>query len=183
MNIFYTDENPIHAARSLPDKHISKMPVECVQLLVSALNRSGIEHDIRTKAGDRHRGGYPNHPCTVWTAASSAHFYWVLDHGFALCREFRERFGRVHACFRQLQAIAIAGHADEIKEDTFSAPPQCMPDELRVDDTVTAYRRCIAGKVLDKPGSFYWRHADAPSWLASHLETVKGERLDVSTSV
>lgn len=183
MNIFYTDENPVHAAWSLPDKHISKMPVECVQLLVSALNRSGIEHDIRTKAGDRHRGGYPNHPCTVWTAASRLHFEWVLAHGYALCVEFERRFGRVHACLRQLQAIDIAGHADELKEDTFSAPPQCMPDDLKVGDTVTAYRRCIAGKVLDKPGSFYWRRGDAPSWLASHLETLRDERFAASASV
>ena len=37
INIFYTDHDPDVAARDLPDKHVVKMPVEAVQMLVSAV--------------------------------------------------------------------------------------------------------------------------------------------------
>lgn len=177
MNIFYTHTDPELAAQSLPDKHISKMPIECVQLLVSALNRNGIEHDVRTKAGTKHKGGYPNHPSTLWTGDAQTHFEWVLAHGVALCHEFERRFGRPHACLLQLMAIDIADHVAELKDDTFSAPPQCMPDEAKHVCTVTAYRRCIATKVLDKPDSFVWRKGrPEPDWLQSHVETLQDEQ-------
>ena len=69
MNIFYCDEDPVVAAKSLPDKHVLKMPLETVQMLVSALNRHGIRHEVMTKAGTVHKGGYKNHPCTIWQIA------------------------------------------------------------------------------------------------------------------
>lgn len=51
MNIFYTDHDPTIAARSLPDKHVVKMPVETVQMLVSALLRWDLQPNLLTSKG------------------------------------------------------------------------------------------------------------------------------------
>ena len=62
MNIFFTDRSPKVAAQSLPDKHIVKMPVEAVQMLVSACLANAVEPEVYTKAGTLHKGGYDMHP-------------------------------------------------------------------------------------------------------------------------
>ena len=107
VNIFVVEENPVNAARSLCDKHINKMTVESVQMLVSALRRHGAtDSDVPlTTKGTPHRGGYSNHPSTVWAGESSANFSWLFDHAVALCDEYTFRFNKEHACLKQLDKI------------------------------------------------------------------------------
>ena len=59
MNIFITEINPKEASKSLCDKHVPKMCVETVQMLVSALRRNQWTDDLLplTKAGKPHQGG------------------------------------------------------------------------------------------------------------------------------
>ena len=164
MNIFYTDTDPVLAACSLPDKHIVKMPVETVQMLVSACIRHGLPYDVRTVAGTLHRGGYHNHPSTVWAGDTQQNFSWLWRHGVALCMEYTHRYGKQHACAKQLDALERcltwipAGHR--------TIPALAMPDECKTDDPVESYRNCIRLKVQTKPLSFVWnRGRSAPDWL------------------
>ena len=107
MNIFVVDEDPTIAAKSLCDKHINKMAVESVQMLVSALRRHGAtDMDVPTTAkGTPHRGGYANHPSTRWAGDSSGNFEWLVLHAIALCDEFTFRYNKNHACMKQLDKI------------------------------------------------------------------------------
>jgi hypothetical protein len=111
MNIFFLDTDATKAAEMQCDKHVPKMAVECVQMLVSALRRHGAtDNDVPlTKAGTPHRGGYANHPSTRWAGDTAGNFFWLADHGIALCREYTYRFGKEHACLAQLYDCHRAG--------------------------------------------------------------------------
>lgn len=184
MNLFYTDHNPHTAADSLPTKHLTKMPLECVQMLVSVLIRHGVEHNVRTKAGTIHRGGYKNHPCTVWAGDSVENARWMLQHGYALCHAFTRRYGKVHACQAQLDQCAadlcLANNGkglSEFPQHEFTTPALAMPDGCKRDCPVHSYRRCIALKVLNKPDSFVWDGGRAePEWLGAAVAEVDADR-------
>ena len=164
INIFYTDTNPHFAAQSLPDKHVCKMPVESVQMLVSACFANGITPEVYTKAGTLHKGGYHNHPCTVWAGLTATNFYWTWRWGIALCREYTKRYGKRH--FAEGQLETIGQYCWHIRPGHLTPPAQAMPDEFKHADPVLAYRACIRGKVAAKPDSFVWRKGTpAPDWL------------------
>ena len=164
MNIFYTDHDPDVAAQSLPDKHIVKMPVEAVQMLVSACVRHGIQPSVMTKAGTIHKGGYHRHPSTVWAGDNRSNFTWTLLWGLALCREYTRRYGKVH--FAQGQLDRLVHSINNIPAGHATSPALAMPDECKVADPVESYRNCIRAKVFEKPASFVWNKGTAaPCWL------------------
>ena len=167
MNIFYLDHEPIVAAKQLPDKHIVKMPIEGVQMLVSVLQRYDILHEVNTKAGTRHKGGYPNHPCTRWAGDSRANFMWLWHWTMALCKEYTFRYHKHHCAEKQL--LTVLRYVHDIPEGDLTEAPQAMPDECKVEgDVVTAYRNCINLKVKEKPKSFVWNKGrPAPDWIVS----------------
>ncbi len=163
MNIFYIDHDPRTAARQLPDKHIVKMPVEAVQMLVSACLRHGGNSGVITKSGTMHKGGYHNHPCTVWAGDTRANFFWTLRWGQELCREYTRRYGKTHFAEGQLQQLAI--NVPDIDGD-LTPPALAMPDECKTSDPVESYKNCIRAKVAEKPLSFMWaKGTPAPDWL------------------
>lgn len=164
MNIFYTDHDPRTAARHLPDKHIVKMPVEAVQMLVSACLRHGHNPNVITAKGTVHKGGYASHPSTRWAGDTRSNFFWTLRWGQELCREYTRRYGKTHAAQAQLMQIAI-NVPDDLDGD-LTPPALAMPDECKVSDPVESYRNCIRAKVVTKPDSFVWRKGtEAPDWL------------------
>lgn len=180
MNIFFLDTDPQKAAEMQCDKHVNKMAVECVQMLVSALRRHGAtDADVPlTKAGTPHRGGYANHPSTVWAGDSSGNFFWLADHGLALCREYTYRFGKVHACEEQLYVCHRSGW-DFIPYGAPTAVPLCVGEDLQrnnamtawIWDAVTVYRDFYQ---TDKARFAEWgKGRPAPSWWNVRvLETV-----------
>lgn len=170
MNIFYTDSDPTLAAQSLPDRHIVKMPVETVQMLVSSLMRYDCNHGVLTQAGNIHKGGYANHPCTVWAGNTQSNFLWLLKHGHELCREYTFRYGRVHFAESQLSVIDLL--SDFIPDGKLTFPALAMPDRLQVSDPVESYRNCIRAKVNEKPGVFLWNRGRAkPEWMDRYEES------------
>lgn len=108
MNIFVVDTDPESAAKQLCDKHINKMTVETVQMLVSASRRHGAsDKDVPiTSKGTPHKGGYANHPSTVWAGDSRDNFMWLFFHGLALAKEFTYRYGKRHAGEDQLEVLS-----------------------------------------------------------------------------
>lgn len=164
MNIFWTDPDPITAAISLPDCHVVKMPVESVQMLVSACIRHGQQPAVTTAAGTIHRGGYAAHPCTIWTGGSRENALWLWQHAMALCLEFRHRYGHDHACRQQLRQVwPSLGLMPSIG---LTPPALAMPVELQGTDPVESYRAWIRFKVGTAPQTFVWRRGrSAPHWI------------------
>jgi hypothetical protein len=166
MNIFYTDHDPAKAAQSLPDKHIVKMPVETVQMLVSAHLRWGLDPQVVTKAGTIHKGGYAKHPSTIWAGDNRENAWWLLRHGFALCAEYTKRYGKHHFAERQLRQILNKRLIGEMPLGPLTEPALAMPDICKTKDPVESYRTYIRYKVASKPESFVWRKSTpAPDWI------------------
>ena len=166
MNIFFTDTDASAAAQSLPDKHVVKMPVEAVQMLVSACHRHGCNPNVITKAGTVHKGGYAKHPCTVWAGDNISNFKWALLWGIALCAEYKHRYGKEHFAQGQLFTLMAPEILAQIPEGELTTPALAMPDECKTSDPVESYRNCIRAKVAEKPGSFVWaKGTPAPTWI------------------
>lgn len=106
MNIFVLHEDPQEAARMMADKHIPKMAVESVQMLVQAMLTNGAPADMMppTKTtGKPHRGGYAHHPCTLWAGENLANWVWLFTHAETLCEEYTKRYGKTHYAESQLK--------------------------------------------------------------------------------
>ena len=118
MNIFVTDPCPIQSARNLPDKHIVKMPLETCQML--AIIYSDWYYGVGKlykKDGTPYatkRGAFRNHPCTQWAAANQYNLAWLIRHGYGLCDEYNQRYGKVHTC------LDVISQAERIFHRSFS---------------------------------------------------------------
>lgn len=131
MNIFVVNTDPELAAIQLCDKHINKMTVETVQMLVSASRRHGAtDSDVPTTSkGTPHKGGYANHPSTVWAGDSKDNFIWLFYHGLALAEEFKYRYGKEHACSAQLDVLENL--VDKIPDNGPTDVALCVGPELQ----------------------------------------------------
>lgn len=170
MNIFVTNKFPAESAIVLPDRHITKMPVETCQLL--AIVASKWYHNygpLYKKDGTPYateKGAFRNHPCTQWAAESIHNAYWLIKHGMNLCDEFQLRYEKPHSCYNTLvhaYYIFPKGKIDKVEHFV-----RAMPEEWKFDDSIdtfTAYKRYIASKPWVKDN--YLRMPERrPEWIA-----------------
>jgi hypothetical protein len=133
MNIFYLDKNPYKAASHFYDKHKVKMILESAQILCTAHHVHGNSDDVPYKQA------HLNHPSTIWARQSKPNYYWLYEHMIALGQEYTKRYGKVHMSIDKCKD-ALRFCPDGIESVVFTEPPQCMPDEYKVEgDSVTAY--------------------------------------------
>jgi len=151
MNIFYLDDCPRRAAENMCDQHVVKMILETAQLLSTA----HVELD-----GDQvaYKATHKNHPSAVWVRSNPRHYRWTHQHLMALGREYERRYGKVHKTIRDhgkaLETLPVA--LDEMFHGVVlqnisprTDPPQCMPDEFKDPNTVTAYNKYYEFKFFD----------------------------------
>jgi hypothetical protein len=132
MNIFYLHPNPKVAASYFYDKHKVKMILESAQMLCTAHIALGNE-DVPYKKS------HLNHPSSVWVRANNENYQWLYDHMLALGKEYTKRYKRTHLTITKCKDI-LAVAPTNIPAGSFTEPPQCMPDEYKVDnDSVSAY--------------------------------------------
>lgn len=93
MNIFVTSPNPVVCAKVLDDSRVIKMTLESAQMLSTCLRLRNIS-DAPYKEFGR------NHPCNIWVRESPENYDWLFDHFISLCKEYRDRFGKEHDCYR-----------------------------------------------------------------------------------
>tara|TARA_Y100000114_G_scaffold155338_1_gene179242 strand:- start:917 stop:1459 length:543 start_codon:yes stop_codon:yes gene_type:complete len=172
MNIFVLHPNAEIAARMHCDKHVPKMCVEAAQMMASALRRHGATDTQMplTKAGTPYKGGYAHHPCTVWAGEIQSNFTWLSVHARALCKEYRKRFGKMHAC--EFPIMVMSSMKKRIPVGKRTPFAQAMPDEYHVEyrhpenitncdnDAVQAYRRYYHSKQFAK----WEKGTPAPDW-------------------
>jgi hypothetical protein len=110
-----------------------------------------------------------NHPMTVWVSTSMANFEWALLHGIALCEEWKLRYNhpeeKEHGCMRIFKFMLKNKDqlSDLFPENSFTMPPQCMPEEYRTEnDVVSAYRAYYKG---EKMHFAKWSNREKPDFL------------------
>lgn len=152
MNIFVLDRNIERCARYHCDKHVSKMILESVQILCTAL----IQHGFQTPYKPTHA----RHPCVLWAAQSDDNLRWLARLARALNREYRYRYrrDRDHASIAVLDAL----EGMRIESRGLSEFAQAMPDQYKIPwDAVTAYRAYYLG---EKSGVANWTRRRKPFW-------------------
>lgn len=132
MNIFYLHSDPKVAASYFYDKHKVKMILECAQMLCTAHIALGNENVPYKKS-------HLNHPSSVWVRANNENYQWLYNHMLALGEEYTKRYKRTHLTITKCKDILAVAPLN-IPTGSFNEPPQCMPDEYKVDnDSVSAY--------------------------------------------
>tara|TARA_R110000751_G_scaffold104043_1_gene199408 strand:+ start:557 stop:1042 length:486 start_codon:yes stop_codon:yes gene_type:complete len=137
MNIFFLNRDPKKAAVVQYNKHVVKMILESAQMLCTAhhhyaeLNYPMVEVPYKK--------AHYNHPSTIWCRQNSYQYMWLYKHMLALGEEYTKRYNKTHLtitkCKEVLKQLPLG-----IPVGTFKEPPQCMPDEYKVEgDSVTAY--------------------------------------------
>lgn len=170
MNIFAVDEDPIIAARALPDKLVVKMPIESVQMLAPwAFNTHGV---LISKPDGGHYGtkGYAHHPCTKWQYEDPANVAWLLLHAFGLCAAYTERYGKNHGILPALFQLAqLYEEKHGLPSDHFKSHtpfPLAMPAQFKDEnDRTGSYRRYMNGA----KGYAEWRYTEPPKWWDEEL--------------
>ena len=165
MNIFVLDNNPEKAAAAMDCVRVPKMVVESAQMMASALRRWGATDEqmpIAKTSGKPYRGGYKHHPCTIWAGDTFSNFDWLCRHAVGLLIEYRNRFGKRHACSGPIVHM-IEHTPNNIPFGELTPFAQAMPDEYKHEDVVTAYRAYYHSKVHSK-GGVYYRHTSPPDW-------------------
>ena len=151
MNIFVTDPDPVQCAKALPDKHIVKMPLETCQMLSIVCSEKwghgyGEIHRLDGQPYKTEKGAFRNHPCTVWANECLANTWWLLSHGFEMCKEYTHRYGKTHSCEKTLLEAGniIPFTLDKPKSFVFAGPDEFKHDKSI--DLFTKYQKYIASK-------------------------------------
>ena len=112
MNIFVLSQLFGDSARWHCDKHCVKMIVETCQLLYTAWWHGRTKDDIKWVQPELEpwRATFKNHPCALWVRAESAHYFWALDHGIELCKEYTRRYSteketKIHSVEKHLRRL------------------------------------------------------------------------------
>jgi|TARA_R100001510_G_scaffold57211_1_gene64600 hypothetical protein len=161
MNIFYTNHDPILAARDLPDKLVVKMPLESAQMLSTA--QRFYNGDKYCDKNGIYKTAYLNHPCTVWTRESSANYLWLYLHFCGLCSEYTYRYGKVHESFRKLVEV-IYKLPNGIPDTDMTPVRQAMPDQYKDPDPTVAYRNYL---INEKHYAAWNKTRPRPNWWLS----------------
>ena len=133
MNLFYLDRDPVTAAAYHYDKHKVKMVLEAAQMLCTAHHVYDNGHNVP------YRQAHLNHPSTIWVRSGKENYYWTYMYMMALGSEYKKRYGKTHLTIDKCRdALAIAPTG--VPDVEFYEPPQCMPDEYKVEnDSIAAY--------------------------------------------
>jgi hypothetical protein len=136
MNLFYLDRDPVTAASYHYDKHKVKMVLEAAQMLCTAHHCYG---DEELKDLIPYKQAHLNHPSTIWVRKSRTTYFWAYEYMMALGREYTKRYGKEHLTIIKCRDF-LSQYPKYIQGDDWCEPPQCMPDEYKVEgDSISAY--------------------------------------------
>lgn len=134
MNIFFLDRCPRKCAEYHCDKHATKMVLESAQMLSTA------HHELDSNPHpDLYKKAHLNHPSTIWVRSTVDQYIWTYRLFSCLSSEYTLRYKKIHKSW-QVLGKALQETPDGLTKRGWSDPPQCMPDSIKSNDTVEAYR-------------------------------------------
>ena len=137
MNLFYLHKDPVVAASYHYDKHKVKMVLEAAQMLCTAHHHWAEVFNYKTFVP--YKKAHYNHPSTIWTRGNKNQYMWVYNYMMALGKEYTKRYGKEHLTITKCR-IPLQVPPNGMIDGLFTEPPQCMPDEYKVEgDSITAY--------------------------------------------
>ena len=132
MNIFYLHKDPMICAELHCDKHVCKMIIEYAQLLSTAHRLLDNNHNV-------YKIAHVNHPCTKWVRENKSNYKWLSMMWYFLCKEYTYRYGKTHLTEKKLIKELLSSPKN-ISDGQLTKPPQCMPDDVKTNCTISAYK-------------------------------------------
>ena len=185
MNIFYLHENAKTSAEMHVDSHASKMIIEYAQLMstahrvldgkqvkrLSKKNRLLTTYDHPDPQLDHtlYKSCHVNHPSGIWVRQSKKNYRWLYEMWTELNTEFMYRYDKnvPHESYRKLK-WALFSPPENMPEGVFTEPLQAMPDDVKNDSSITAYRDYY---IKYKQHLASWKKRGMPSWMEINSAT------------
>lgn len=152
MNIFLLDILASTAAAYHCDKHCIKMILETTQLLYTAwwFGRDYLPSpELDPCPWDPYRATHHNHPSAIWARASDAHYHWLLELGYALCKQYYQRYGKLHKCMSHLDRLQAMGPPPKVAPETYT-PPAHKRATVGLPDGITYFDCAINDALWDQ---------------------------------
>ena len=176
MNIFYLDENFETAAQQHVDKHVVKMIIEYAQLMSTAHRILDGDEYIDASSGRRikrwrhpndnmdsvlYKASHINHPSAIWARETFTNYLWLYSLWEKLCEEYTHRYGKIHMTQQKLQDI-LSMPPHHINDGPLTKMPQAMPDDVKTEDSVEAYREYYRQYKFNMAK---WTNREIPAWF------------------
>ncbi len=144
MNIFHLHKVPKVRAEYHCDKQVVKMILETAQMLSTAYQRHcGLDYLL-------YKPAYPKHPMTIWVGDSIENYNYALMLGTELGKQYTKRYRKIHKSSNIISLLRGFGRGKNVEYNfpsiKFTPPPQCMPDEYKHEDYITAYKQYYIGE-------------------------------------
>jgi len=192
MNIFVLDLDPKKAARDHCDNHIVKMVLEGAQILGSThwISNGVIKkkeilslekpEEIWKKFPRMDESGkvkpygigFANHPSSKWSRYCIENWQWLVDLCIEMTYEHERRWGKITTMRKVIEWFA-SNPPQLLSNGKISAFYQAVPDHIKGDDPVHAYRLYYAGW---KEYFAKWKKGE-PDWWKEYLEKTVKENL------
>ena len=137
MNLFILSLIPTEAAEAMMDKHVSKILLEAVQMLCTAMHVLVPETPIKDQL---YKVAHLNHPVSIWVRESRENFIWTLDLVEALHEEWRFRYDHPESKQHRSYVVAQLLRHHVPRDKLFPCPRAgltpfalAMPDEYKAD--------------------------------------------------
>ena len=87
-----------------------------------------------------YKASHINHPSGIWARESTfSNYIWLHALWEELCKEYTYRYGKVHLTQQKLQDI-LNMPPSNIPDGPLTKMPQAMPDDVKMKDSISAYR-------------------------------------------
>ena len=185
MNIFYLDKDAKTSAMMHCDSHASKMIVEYAQLMSTAhrvcdgkevrrLSKSNrllktYDHPEPQLDHTLYKSCHVNHPSAIWVRQSKKNYRWLYELWTELNTEFMYRYDKdvPHLSYSKLK-YALFSPPENMEEGVFTEPTQAMPDDVKNESSITAYRDYY---IKYKTHLHKWKNRSVPYWLEENYAT------------
>ena len=160
VNIFYLDEDPVIAAKMQCNKHVVKMSCETAQLLCSAFNPGEAPY-LRS---------HYNHQHAIWARESRDNYRWLLIHGLALCKEYTERYGKIHASEKVIKWCFRNAYRIDFPKEGLTTPPYAISPDMNCRtlisefDSLSRVEQYHLYYIMDKSHFAVWPEGKMPQW-------------------
>jgi len=156
LNIFVLDEDPKKCAKYHCNEHVVEMITECAQLLSTA-------HEVLDGTRVAYEATHINHPCSKWVRESSGNYIWLYDLYQELSDEYTYRYEKKHKSWWEYR-FELSQLPRNIPIGPKTKRPQCMPEEVKEDDAVDAYREYYR---ISKSHIANWKRREVPYWYGT----------------
>lgn len=196
VNIFFTDWDPVVAARDSCDKYVVKVPVEVATMLSAVHWRTGYDgpvgsgsplaYDLDTGKVLPAVGPYRNSRVIKssseiyrWLVKSRGNYDYAIAYGLELIEEYKRRYGGTHTTEGILLWLRD-NYPDIPKGPMTEDVGLAMPDGYKDrGDPVQSYKEYL---VHEKSGILKWDRGRMPGWYREMSLSATLSRLRVTRS-